>query len=99
MILTKVTLNEAEAESLVQPEQKVDKPKMAKPVEAQDDEVEKPTSKSASSQTQTQPRELSKTEMEPPKNNKRKVWGFFCRKMHFSINLTSNYDSKISYRS
>ncbi|XP_038574256.1 lysine-specific demethylase 4A-like isoform X4 [Micropterus salmoides] len=73
MILTKVTLNEAEAESLVQPEQKVDKPKMAKPVEAQDDEVEKPTSKSASSQTQTQPRELSKTEMEPPKNNKRKV--------------------------
>ncbi|XP_045907809.1 lysine-specific demethylase 4A-like isoform X4 [Micropterus dolomieu] len=73
MILTKVTLNEAEAESLVQPEQKVDKPKMAKPVEAQDDEVEKPTSKSASSQTPTQPRELSKTEMEPPKNNKRKV--------------------------
>ncbi|XP_045907806.1 lysine-specific demethylase 4A-like isoform X1 [Micropterus dolomieu] len=72
MILTKVTLNEAEAESLVQPEQKVDKPKMAKPVEAQDDEVEKPTSKSASSQTPTQPRELSKTEMEPPKNNKRK---------------------------
>lgn len=60
----------------VEQDQKEDKPKMTVPVEAQF-EVEKPkvelTSKSASSVPPTQPKELSKTEMEGSKNNRRKV--------------------------
>nr|XP_046264253.1 lysine-specific demethylase 4A isoform X4 [Scatophagus argus] len=75
IVLTEVAPIESKVESLLEQEQKEDKPKTSLPVEAQVD-VETPecelTSKSASSHT-TQPAELSKTEMEAPKNNKRKV--------------------------
>nr|XP_046264251.1 lysine-specific demethylase 4A isoform X2 [Scatophagus argus] len=74
IVLTEVAPIESKVESLLEQEQKEDKPKTSLPVEAQVD-VETPecelTSKSASSHT-TQPAELSKTEMEAPKNNKRK---------------------------
>ncbi|KAF1384154.1 hypothetical protein PFLUV_G00139340 [Perca fluviatilis] len=75
ILLTKALPIKSEAPSLVEQDQKMDKPKMSMPVEAQA-EVQKPevkpTSTSASSQTQTQLKELSKTQMEAPKNNKRK---------------------------
>lgn len=73
---TKIVLAEV---AHVEQDQKEDKPKMTVPVEAQF-EAEKPkvelTSKSASSVPPTQPKELSKTEMEGSKNNRRKVC--FC---------------------
>uniref|UniRef100_A0A8C9YD65 [histone H3]-trimethyl-L-lysine(9) demethylase n=1 Tax=Sander lucioperca TaxID=283035 RepID=A0A8C9YD65_SANLU len=76
IILTKAATIKSEAPSLAEQDQKMDKPEMSTPVEAQA-EVQKPevkpTSASASSQTQTQPKEMSKTQMEAPKNNKRKV--------------------------
>ncbi|XP_031137014.1 lysine-specific demethylase 4A-like isoform X1 [Sander lucioperca] len=75
IILTKAATIKSEAPSLAEQDQKMDKPEMSTPVEAQA-EVQKPevkpTSASASSQTQTQPKEMSKTQMEAPKNNKRK---------------------------
>lgn len=79
IVSTKVAPNESEAQSLVEQDQKEEKPEMSEPVEPEA-EVEKPEvepiSKSTSSQAETQSQELSKTEMEPSKNNKRKVC--FC---------------------
>lgn len=81
IILTKVAENESKAQNLVEHDPKEEKPEMSMPVVAQA-EVEKPkvepTCNPASSQTPAQPRQSSNTEMEAPKNNKRKVWGFFC---------------------
>ncbi|KAL7387000.1 hypothetical protein ABVT39_016858 [Epinephelus coioides] len=75
IILTKAAVNESEAHSLVEPDQKEDKPEIATPVvtpiEVEKPEVE-PTSTSTSSETQPQVTEMSPTEMEAPKNSKRK---------------------------
>ncbi|XP_059200581.1 lysine-specific demethylase 4A isoform X2 [Centropristis striata] len=66
-ILTKAATDELEAQSVVEQDQKEDKPEMLMPVEAQAEE-EKPevesSSESSSSETQTQ--------LAAPKNNKRK---------------------------
>lgn len=79
-VLTQIVLSESEAQSPSEPHEKEEEPKMSVPVEPKVEvempEVE-PASECSSSQTQTQPRELSEMEMEVPKNNKRKVWGFF----------------------
>ncbi|XP_032387160.1 lysine-specific demethylase 4A isoform X1 [Etheostoma spectabile] len=72
---TKAAPIKSETLSIVEQDQKMDKPKMSMPVEAQAEVQEpevKPTSTSASSQTRTQVKEMSKTPMENPKNNKRK---------------------------
>ncbi|XP_036939199.1 lysine-specific demethylase 4A isoform X2 [Acanthopagrus latus] len=75
IVLTKVMPNELKAQRVVEKDQKEDKPKMSAPVET---EVEvkmpkvEPTSQSALSPPQTQPSMLGKTEMEAPKNSKRK---------------------------
>lgn len=78
--LTKVTLNQPEAQSPAEQREKEDKPKVSLHVEprvaAKVPEVEA-TSTSSSPQTQTQPRESSQTEMEAPKNSKRKVCPLF----------------------
>lgn len=76
IILTKAAVTESEAHSLVEQDQKEDKPEIATPVvtpiEVEKPEVE-PTSTSTSSETQPQVTEMSPTEMEAPKNSKRKV--------------------------
>lgn len=80
IILTKVALNESEAQSPVVQDQEEDKPKMSTSIETQAEvenpEVE-PTSKFASFQTEPQPKDLSKAEIEAPKSNKRKVIVFY----------------------
>lgn len=79
IILTKAALMESQAKSPVEQDQEEDKPKKTTAVETQA-EVETPeietNSKSASSQSQPETKELSKMEMEAPKNNKRKVGNF-----------------------
>ncbi|XP_075954806.1 lysine-specific demethylase 4A-like isoform X2 [Anarhichas minor] len=75
IILTTAALNQSEAESLVEPVQKEDKPEIPMPAEAQAEvkkpEVE-PTCKSAATWTQMHPTEMSKPVTEASKNNKRK---------------------------
>lgn len=73
-VLTQIALNESDAQSPTEHHEKEEEPKMSVPVEPQvevDMPQVEPNSECSSSQTQTQPSELS--EMEAPKNNKRKV--------------------------
>ena len=76
---TKAVLCESDIQSPVEQDQEKDKPKMSSSVEAQGEgekpEVQ-PAGEPASLQTQPQTEELSKTEIEAPKNNKRKVCVF-----------------------
>lgn len=80
IVLTKLMPNESKAQSVVEKDQKEDKPKMSATIETEV-EVEnpkvEPTSQSAPSPPQTQSTMLDKTEMDAPKNSKRKVWVFF----------------------
>uniref|UniRef100_UPI0037E96029 lysine-specific demethylase 4A isoform X3 n=1 Tax=Semicossyphus pulcher TaxID=241346 RepID=UPI0037E96029 len=76
MVPPKAALNGSEAQSLVEQDQKEEKPKMSMPVEVKVEEKKpevNPISKCASSQALTQQhREMSKAETNAPKNNKRK---------------------------
>lgn len=79
-IFTKVALTESEIQSPVEKNQKEDKPKISMCFEAQaegEKSEDEHTSRSTSPVTQTEPRELSKTETESPKNSKRKVCFYF----------------------
>lgn len=89
-VLSTVVLNESVAESLVTQHEKEDKPKMQEPVESQVEvkmpEVQ-PASECSPSQTQTQPTETSKVEVEALKNNKRKVCIFPLSELYFFIDM------------
>uniref|UniRef100_UPI0037E7181F lysine-specific demethylase 4A isoform X2 n=1 Tax=Semicossyphus pulcher TaxID=241346 RepID=UPI0037E7181F len=78
MVPPKAALNGSEAQSLVEQDQKEEKPKMSMPVEVKVEEKKpevNPISKCASSQALTQQhREMSKAETNAPKNNKRKSY-------------------------
>ncbi|KAK2822191.1 hypothetical protein Q5P01_022256 [Channa striata] len=75
VILTKAAPNELHAKSPVEQDKVEDKTKISTSVEAQAEVVKsevEPKSKPAFSQAETQNKELSKIEVEGPKNNKRK---------------------------